>query len=385
MFSPILAVLPFVMLAMAVPRPQAIQRSVEVDSSVIPSSPPPGFNITSFGLIGTGCTPGSTYYTINPEKGVLDAHFGEFAAEVGPGIPISQNRKNCRLTFGIKVPRGFAFGVESLDTRGAYHLDKSVTATRQALYYFQGQVAQATSRTTFTGPVYEEDYDFSDNFDLVSTVVSPCGADTVLNIQIEVRASNSANTKGRGYIETYTASTFKLKWQICGPQDAPPQISTDITRSLETLTQSSVSRTLEYPTSEVTRTVDVTTSPDSTRTLSDTTASDITRTIDNPEPSASTRTPDEPTPSISSTEGPSSSLVTVEEPTSTVEGEPTSSVDVSTILEEPTTSSDVSRTPEIPAPSDATRSLESATPSPEVSRTLEVPEPSGRIPFPGNH
>ena len=31
----------------------------------VPAAPPSGFNITSLGVIGTGCPPGSTYYALN--------------------------------------------------------------------------------------------------------------------------------------------------------------------------------------------------------------------------------------------------------------------------------------------------------------------------------
>ena len=46
------------------------------------------------------------------------------------------------------------------------------------------------------------DYTYRDSFDLVSTVTAPCGASTVLNIVSDLRTSNSANTKGSGYIAT---------------------------------------------------------------------------------------------------------------------------------------------------------------------------------------
>lgn len=51
------------------------------------------------------------------------------------------------------------------------------------------------------------DYTYRDAFDLVSTNLSPCGQDTVLNIQSDVRVSNSKNTKGSGYIATDSVST----------------------------------------------------------------------------------------------------------------------------------------------------------------------------------
>jgi len=50
--------------------------------------------------------------------------------------------------------------------------------------------------------VIGKDYTYRDSFDLVATVTAPCGATTVLNVQSDLRVSNSANTKGSGYIAT---------------------------------------------------------------------------------------------------------------------------------------------------------------------------------------
>lgn len=54
------------------------------------------------------------------------------------------------------------------------------------------------------------DYTYRDAFDLVSTVTSPCGVSSVLNIQSDLRVSNSKNTKGSGYIATDSVSLFNL-------------------------------------------------------------------------------------------------------------------------------------------------------------------------------
>ncbi|TEB35273.1 hypothetical protein FA13DRAFT_1728067 [Coprinellus micaceus] len=179
----------------------------------VPAAGPPGFNITSIGVIGTGCPPGSTYYVLNPEKTT-------FFAEAGPGVSISKNRKQCQLTLGVNVPPGFTFGIANVDYRGYYQLDSKVTASQSSLYYFQGQLVQATSRSDLVGPVDGDYYTYRDSFDLVSTVQSPCGQATVLNINSDVRVSNSQNNKGQGYlatdsINTGLTTTFNFQWQTC--------------------------------------------------------------------------------------------------------------------------------------------------------------------------
>jgi hypothetical protein len=66
---------------------------------------------------------------------------------------------------------------------------------------------QSTARSSLTGPVAGKSYTYRDQFDLVSTNVSPCGANTVFNINSDVRVSNSGNTKGSGHIATDSIDT----------------------------------------------------------------------------------------------------------------------------------------------------------------------------------
>ncbi|KAJ2916828.1 hypothetical protein MD484_g3534, partial [Candolleomyces efflorescens] len=202
-------------------------------------APPSGFNITSLGVNGSGCPPGSTLYTLSADRSAVTVLFSQFYAEAGPGISISANRKNCALTFGVKVPPGFTFGIANVDYRGYYQLDSKVTASQQSIYYFQGQVKQATARSNLVGPVPGKSvtlvgksvlliielylgasYTYRDSFDLASTVLAPCGASTVLNVNAEVRVNNQNNTKGSGYlandsIDTTLKQIFNFHWQTC--------------------------------------------------------------------------------------------------------------------------------------------------------------------------
>ncbi|TEB35226.1 hypothetical protein FA13DRAFT_1772365 [Coprinellus micaceus] len=185
-----------------------------------PQLPPKGFNITSLGLNGSGCPSGSAFYLLNADRTAVTVTFSQYYAEVGPNIPISSNRRNCRLTFGVTVPPGFTFGVANVDYRGYYQLDSKVTASQNSLYYFQGQLVQATARSDLVGPISAGDYLYRDTFDLVSIVLAPCGGSTVLNVQSELRTNNQKNTKGSGYIandsiDATLTQTFNFKWQTC--------------------------------------------------------------------------------------------------------------------------------------------------------------------------
>jgi hypothetical protein len=181
---------------------------------------PTGFNITSLGINGSGCPPGSAIYTLSTDLSAVTITFSQYFAQAGPGISIGENRKNCQMTLGLRIPPGFTFGIANVDYRGYYQLDDKVTAAQQAIYYFQGRVQQATARSTRTGPIAGDYYTYRDTFDLVSTVLSPCGADAVLNIASDIRTSNAANKDGSGYISTDSTDAsfsqiFNFQWQQC--------------------------------------------------------------------------------------------------------------------------------------------------------------------------
>ena len=70
--------------------------------------------------------------------------FDSYIASIGPGIPITEQRKNCQLNVDIRYPGGFQYSVLSADNRGYAALDKGVSGTLKSTYYFSGQTAQVS-------------------------------------------------------------------------------------------------------------------------------------------------------------------------------------------------------------------------------------------------
>ena len=57
-----------------------------------------------------------------------------------------------------------------------------------------------------------EDYTWRYNFD--TAVYSPCGGSTVLNINSDLRVSNTANKQGIGYIATDSVNALLSFWFV---------------------------------------------------------------------------------------------------------------------------------------------------------------------------
>jgi len=145
--------------------------------------------------------------------------FSDYIASVGPGVPITESRKNCALQIKLRFPQGWTFTVNQDNYRGFADLDNHVQSTQTAIYYFAGQVVQARLQTLFNGP-YDDDYVISDTVPITSLVFSPCGSDAtlVVNSAISVRKTSAGNQQGIMTTDTIDGSfriIFNFEWHRC--------------------------------------------------------------------------------------------------------------------------------------------------------------------------
>ncbi|KAF2815977.1 uncharacterized protein BDZ99DRAFT_471273 [Mytilinidion resinicola] len=167
---------------------------------------------------GTGCPQGSLDYIISDDRTTVTLIFDSYVASIGPGIAVTEQRKNCQLNVDITYPGGFQYSVFSADYRGYAAIDKGITGVLKSTYYFSGQTQQTSTEYDFVGPV-NGDYLKHDEADSTSVIWSPCGAEGMLNINSQVRLT-SANSSSSGLLTTDSLDAKFLQvvyvgWQTC--------------------------------------------------------------------------------------------------------------------------------------------------------------------------
>lgn len=187
--------------------------------AVFADAPDPSqVQIVGFTYGGTGCPDQTVSSVLSDDRTIMTFIFDEYVASIGPGIPITQARKNCQLNLNLRYPGGFQYSIFSADYRGYAYLEKGVTGTQRSAYYFSGQVAQTVTETQWVGP-YDQDYLLHDEADSTSIVWSPCGQNGALNINSQVRLT-STNSNATGLLTTDSLdASFRqivhVRWQPC--------------------------------------------------------------------------------------------------------------------------------------------------------------------------
>jgi len=141
---------------------------------------------------GSGCPAGSVGQSMANDRQSFTLIFDTFVASKGPGVPVTESRKNCHLNVQLHVPNGFQYSISTVDYRGYVQLPAGVTATQSSTSHFSGFTKQVTASTSFIGPV-AKDYLNRDTMDFESVVWSPCGRPVPLNINAEVRLAGGTS------------------------------------------------------------------------------------------------------------------------------------------------------------------------------------------------
>ncbi|TFK28357.1 hypothetical protein FA15DRAFT_665323 [Coprinopsis marcescibilis] len=209
-----LAILPYVLLSLGAP-----QRNQEAANDNVPavvSTPAPeGFKILNINISGENCNDESTSFSISPEgnvKVLLDNYYAGYGTE----MPRHFNHNQCTITLGARVPRGYSFGLKSIENSGSLRLDGEVFSSQETTYSFQGSDAKATAKTGLQGYIQQTLYTNRDVFETGSTVTSPCGVDfAVLKIQNDLIVNSTVPGFRSGFVYTWEVNVSDFFWKTC--------------------------------------------------------------------------------------------------------------------------------------------------------------------------
>lgn len=98
--------------------------------------------ILKVGTGGTGCPQGTVSTILSEDQTVVTLIYDTYVASIGPGIAVTEQRKNCQLTLELQYPGGFQYSILSADYRGYANIEKGVTGTLKSTYYFAGLAPQ---------------------------------------------------------------------------------------------------------------------------------------------------------------------------------------------------------------------------------------------------
>jgi hypothetical protein len=193
--------------------------SLALSTSQADAQVPDFVEIESLEWAGSGCPPDSVVGGVADDKRAFSLGFSEYLAEIGPGVPRTENRKNCNLILRLNFPQGWSFTIFEVNYRGFASLDRKVVGTQRSAYFFEGQFPSVALRTNLVG-VFEDNYEIQDTLGLNALVWSPCGLERALNVNTEVRLDNRKNKKGSGIITTDTIDgelehIYGIRWRRC--------------------------------------------------------------------------------------------------------------------------------------------------------------------------
>jgi Domain of unknown function (DUF4360) len=169
-------------------------------------------------MAGSGCAPGTADVAVSPDNTAFTVIYSTYLAQAGPGVPLTENRKNCQLNVLVHVPHGFTFAIAKVDYRGYGFLQRGATAIQRANYYFQG-MTQGTFATHQLAAPLDDNWIATDDVPIAAQVFHPCGELRNLNINTELRVGRGSSTDVSYLTMDSTdgsiATLYHFSWRRC--------------------------------------------------------------------------------------------------------------------------------------------------------------------------
>ncbi|BAL91012.1 hypothetical protein AMIS_57920 [Actinoplanes missouriensis 431] len=196
--------------------------AMAVSSLTAPAAPPPTTEmvIDVVKTNGTGCPPGSAEVIVSPDNKAFTVSYSKFVAQVGPETAATDVRKNCQLLLNVLVPDGYTYAVAGVDYRGYANLQKGVTATESAFYYFQGESHTTEIKHELVGYLADE-WQHSDRVPVESMSFLDCDNKRYLSVNTELKVDPAnadrsvTNWVAMDSIDGDLETTYHVAWKRC--------------------------------------------------------------------------------------------------------------------------------------------------------------------------
>ncbi|GBG91285.1 hypothetical protein CBR_g52170 [Chara braunii] len=177
-------------------------------------SPPPGsVTIDSLTFGGSGCPYDGVDYVLSEDLKAMTMKFTKFIATTHKSA--AHRTRRCQISVNLSYPEGFAVGLGSVTFSGYAKLDRGVSGSIKAFYYFSGQAGTARITRKIQGPL-DDNLEYRDGFG--SALYSTCGSNKqTLSVGLEVTVKPGKKPKGAGGIIRVEAllNAWDLVWEQC--------------------------------------------------------------------------------------------------------------------------------------------------------------------------
>ncbi|MGN9910182.1 DUF4360 domain-containing protein [Phytohabitans sp. LJ34] len=182
--------------------------------------PPPDDKVVIdlIAMAGSGCRPGTADVAVSPDNTAFTVIYSDYLAQVGPGLPVADGRKNCQINVLVHVPQGFTFAIAKVDHRGYALLERGASAMQRANYYFQGMTQGSFVTHPITAPL-DDNWIATDEVEVAAMVWRPCGELRNLNINTELRVNKGTST-GTSFVTMDSTdgdirTVYHFNWRRC--------------------------------------------------------------------------------------------------------------------------------------------------------------------------
>ncbi|KAK4209392.1 hypothetical protein QBC37DRAFT_378138 [Rhypophila decipiens] len=177
------------------------------------TSSPDDVRVASISYAGSGCSASTISGPFSSDGKTFGLPHGSLVAQSGPGTTAASNRKNCQIALKIRYSSGWQFSISRAEYTGYAALPGGVSGSSVAIIYFGGETRQSESSKTIDGP-FAGEYTHVAKFVGGDAVWSPCGSESILNINADARLDPD-NIRDSAKISVNTPENVDVVWRRC--------------------------------------------------------------------------------------------------------------------------------------------------------------------------